>query len=229
MNFSNLNLFSERGGEFLIPLSDFIDKAQKIKAIVFDWDGVYNSGVKGDNVYSYFSEVDSMGLNMLRYAYKLSSNNILIAGIISGELNPTTEKFVNREHLNFKCLGFKDKKEGLKRVLDKYGLQPSEIAFVFDDVLDLGVAEQVGLRFQVKHKSALMFNKLVKEKSLADYITFSDGSEFAVREISELIISALGIYDQTITSRYKFDESYAKYISERNSIQPITWDAKISY
>ena len=85
-----LQQFSDRGGEFLLPLSDFILKARDIRCIAFDWDGVYNSGVKGEGVYSYFSEVDSMGLNILRFGAKIVNGEILKAGIISGEKNPST-------------------------------------------------------------------------------------------------------------------------------------------
>lgn len=225
----NLKKFEDRGGEFLIPLSDFKDKALKIKAIIFDWDGVFNSGVKGDNVYSGFSEVDSMGLNILRFGYTLFSGNLLISGIISGENNPSTEKFVNREHLNFKCLGFKNKIEGLTEVMKEFSLKPQEIAFVFDDILDLTVAEKCGLRFQIHRKSAPMFSDYVKDNHLADYVTFSSGEEFAVREVAELLLAALDVYPEAVKSRMDFDEKYSKYITERNSIKPKTYSPNTSY
>ena len=226
---NNFNIFVERGGEFLLPFSNFVDKALKIKAIIFDWDGVFNSGVKGDNVYSGFSEPDSMGLNILRFGYTLKTGKLLLAGIISGENNPSTEKFVKREHLNFKCLGFKNKIEGLTEVMKEFSLKQEEIAFVFDDILDLTVAEKCGLRFQISRKAAPMFCNYVKDNKLADYITFSVGEEFAVREIAELLLSALNIYPTAVKSRIDFDEKYSKYITERNSINPVTYSPKTSY
>ncbi|MCQ2974454.1 MAG: hypothetical protein MJ211_06535 [Bacteroidales bacterium] len=229
MDFSNLNLFSDRGGQFLIPLSDFISKVSKIKCLIFDWDGVFNSGVKGDGVYSCFSEVDSMGLNILRFGYKLKFNEILLAGIISGEKNPSTEKFVNREHLNFKCLGFKDKIEGFNYVLKQYSLIPEQVAFVFDDILDLSLAEKCGLRFQINRLATPMFNNYVKNNNLADYVSANCGDKFAVREISELMLASIDVYNQAVKSRTKFDEKYSEYISQRNSIQPITFSPNVTY
>ena len=229
MDITDLKLFTDRGGVFTLPPSDFVEKAKKIECLIFDWDGVFNSGVKGDNIFSNFSEVDSMGLNILRFGRKIVSGNILIAGIISGELNPSTEKFVNREHLNFKCLGFKNKTEGLNTVLKEYGIEPSRVAFVFDDILDLGVAQQCGLRFQINRPASPMFNKYVTDNHLADYITFNTGSQFAVREICELLLAALGVYNQAVSSRIAFDDDYAGYISERNSIIPKTYTPQTTY
>ena len=224
-----LQQFSDRGGEFLLPLSDFILKARDIRCIAFDWDGVYNSGVKGEGVYSYFSEVDSMGLNILRFGAKIVNGEILKAGIISGEKNPSTEKFVNREHLNFKCLGFKNKTEGLKHVLDSYGLKPEQVAFVFDDILDLSIAKVCGLRFQVCRNATPMFNNYVKTNNLADYVTANTGERFAVREVCELLLAALNVYSRAVDSRIAFDNDYAQYIAERNSIEPATFSPKTEY
>lgn len=225
----NLEKFSKRGGEFLLPLSDFVAKALKIKMIIFDWDGVFNSGVKGDNVYSGFSEPDSMGLNILRFGYTLRTGKILKAGIISGENNPSTEKFVSRERLNFKCLGFKNKTEGLAAVLKDFGVKPEETAFVFDDILDLTVAEKCGLRFQISRRAAPMFSEYVKNCKLADYVTFSVGEEFAVREVAELLLAALNVYSEAVKSRMDFDGKYSKYITERNLIKPATYSPVTSY
>ncbi len=197
--------------------------------IIFDWDGVFNGGFKGDGVYSPFSEVDSMGLNMLRFGYHMLSGNILLAGIISGMDNKNTEMFVRREHLDFKCLGFKDKNEGFKIVLKEFGVQPHEVAFVYDDILDLTVAEQCGLRFQVRHDAAPMFTHYVKTNLLADYVTAQIGERHAVREVMELMLAAIGKYDATVDSRTHFDAAYAEYIDKRNSITAKEFTAERRY
>lgn len=215
-----LDLFAENGGEFLVPYSDFIAKAKNIKMIVFDWDGVFNSGFKGDGVYSNFSEVDSMGVNILRFGYKMLTGNILIAGIISGMENKSTEMFIKREHFNYKCLGFKDKGEALRLVLKEYGVSEDEIAFVYDDILDLAIAKRCGLRFQVGRPASPMFANYTKNRHLADYITASTGEGHAVREVTELLLAAIGMYDDAVERRSGFDDVYDSYITERNAIEP---------
>ena len=214
----HLKLFAERGGEFLVAYPDFVHKAMNIKMIIFDWDGVFNGGYKGDGVYSPFSEVDSMGLNMLRFGYEMLTGKILPAGIISGMDNKNSEMFIRREHLDFKCLGFKDKNEGLQIVLNEFHVKPEEVAFVYDDILDLSVAEQCGLRFQVSTAASPMFSRYVKTHNLADYITAQSGENHAVREVTELLLAAIGKYENTVESRMHFDPKYAEYIGKRNQI-----------
>ena len=62
------HIFESEGGEFITPPFVLMEKLKNIKAIVFDWDGVFNEGVKGGGNHSGFSEIDSMGTNMLRFS-----------------------------------------------------------------------------------------------------------------------------------------------------------------
>ena len=39
-------LFSGMGGKFISEPEDIKGKFNKIKAIIFDWDGVFNNGIK---------------------------------------------------------------------------------------------------------------------------------------------------------------------------------------
>ncbi len=208
--------FSERGGEFITPPSEIIKKAFNIKMLIFDWDGVFNSGVKGDGVFSNFSEVDGMGINMFRFGYHLKTGNIPFAGVISGQLNKSTEMFVRREKLNFMCLGFKYKIDAFNGIKEFFGVSGDQVAFIFDDVLDLSLASCCGLRFMVRRKATPMFDKYVKTKGLADYVTACCGEEFAVREVCELILASIGAYDDAITHRTYCDDVYKNYLQLRN-------------
>ena len=64
----NEDIFTSNGGKFITPTSSLKYKLSNIKAVIFDWDGVFNSGEKG-GFPSSFNEVDSMGINMLRFGY----------------------------------------------------------------------------------------------------------------------------------------------------------------
>ncbi len=61
-----LEKFTAAGGSFVTPVEELIQKLDECRAVVFDWDGVFNAGRKGQASSSGFSEVDSMGTNMLR-------------------------------------------------------------------------------------------------------------------------------------------------------------------
>jgi len=65
--------FTELGGTFCRPFAEFQERLSKIKAYLFDWDGVFNDGVKTASGGSPFSEVDAMGTNMLRFGHWLKT------------------------------------------------------------------------------------------------------------------------------------------------------------
>jgi 3-deoxy-D-manno-octulosonate 8-phosphate phosphatase (KDO 8-P phosphatase) len=102
--------------------------------------------------------------------------------------------------------------------LNEFHVKPEEVAFVYDDILDLSVAEQCGLRFQVRTGASPMFSEYVKSHNLADYITAQSGESHAVREVTELLLASIGKYENTVESRMHFDPKYAEYIGKRNQI-----------
>src|SRR4051812_22453306 len=98
-------IFTELGGRFCRPFAEFKDRLSKIKAYVFDWDGVFNDGVKPDSNRaaqggSPFSEIDSMGTNMLRFGHWMATGELPFVAIITGEENPTAQYLAQREHFH---------------------------------------------------------------------------------------------------------------------------------
>jgi len=219
MNTDLKNLFEELGGEFISPSSLFVDKWKKIKAIVFDWDGVFNTGIKGHETTSHFTEADSMGVNMLRFSSWLSNaKKQLKTGIITGQNNESALHFAKREHLNLIYMAKSDKSTAFKELCDSFKLDPDEIMFVFDDVLDLPVAELAGLRIMINRYSSPLFYHHVKSNGLADYISFNEGGENAVREVCELLIGVNDNYSEVMEKRSAFKGDYEAYLKERNSV-----------
>lgn len=66
-------LFKNIGGEFITPYLRIAEKNKNIRAYIFDWDGVFNDGIKGDGINSPFYEADAMGVNMLHLHTGLDS------------------------------------------------------------------------------------------------------------------------------------------------------------
>jgi 3-deoxy-D-manno-octulosonate 8-phosphate phosphatase (KDO 8-P phosphatase) len=200
--------YQQLGGVFITPPSVLIQKLSKIKALVFDWDGVFNDGRKTQSSGSGFSEVDSMGVNMLRFSLWLKNTQgvRIKTAVITGEHNPTAFSFAKREGFDAVYFQMKDKTKALAHFCTTQDVKPEEMAFFFDDILDLSLAEKVGLRFQLKRSSGLAFNNLVSTQSLADYASASDGGTFGVREVSK---------------RMEFDGDYTNFIKQRNDINTI--------
>lgn len=204
-------------GEFVEDQEVVAKKLKSIKALIFDWDGVFHSGYKKSNKESSFSEADSMGINMLRFSYFLKNNTIPFTAIITGENNQTADYFAKREHFDEIFLKVKNKIEILDWLTQHKGFTNDEVLFVFDDILDMSIAKVCGLRFMVNRNASFMFTSYCKKNQLCDYITKSNADNHAIREISELAISLLGDYDEVIEKRINYDEDYVNYLEIRNS------------
>ena len=213
------SLFQQNGGKFSLSLEDFIRRLHSIKAFVFDWDGVFNTGQKSSQFPSTFLEADSMGLNMLRFGYWLTHHHTqAYCAIITGANNEGARKFVEREHMHEVFFSFSNKEDAIHYFCTQYTLEKSEICYLFDDVNDIGIAKDVGLRIQIPRPGSLLFNSYVESHSCRDYLCAQSGGEFAVRESCELILGMYGIYDEAITLRSTFHESYLRYWKERQGI-----------
>jgi 3-deoxy-D-manno-octulosonate 8-phosphate phosphatase (KDO 8-P phosphatase) len=203
----------------LAVLDELEKKADRIKAFIFDWDGVFNNGFKDLEGGSPFSEVGSMGVNMLRFAGYLKNGKMPVAAVISGRKNPYAKLFGEREHLHAVYMGYSDKRAAFQDFLDNHALEADEVAFVFDDILDLSIASRAGLRVMIGGDATLNLQEQVESRGEADAITSCDGGNNGLRQACEFIISQLGNFDQVVDERVEFDGSYVNYLQERNSIE----------
>ena len=211
-------VFSETGGEFITPAAKITEKLKTIKAYLFDWDGVFNPGIKGAGTQSTFTETDSMGTNLLRFGHWLQFNELPVFGIITGQNNQSAFQLSEREHFQLVYHSLLNKIKALEHIESTYGINRKQVAFVFDDALDLSIARTCGLRFMVRRKGSPLFVEYVREKGLCDYICANSGSGYAVREICELILGLSGVYSKVIDERVNHSNTYEAYISERNAL-----------
>lgn len=204
-------------GTFVSVPAAMQDKFFKVRAYVFDWDGVFNNGTKDPGGSSPFNEVDSMGINMLRFNHYRNSGRNPVVAVITGEINEAAIKLAKREHFHAVYSNVKNKKDALIHLCDMHGIEPHEVAFFFDDVLDLSIAELCGIRIVIGRDGSPLFAALVKEKHLVDYITAASGGMNGLREACELLIGLNGNYNETIMERVHFSGTYKKYLVERNA------------
>jgi 3-deoxy-D-manno-octulosonate 8-phosphate phosphatase (KDO 8-P phosphatase) len=212
-------LFEQAGGTFCVPAVSISQKLQSIKAFVFDWDGVFNDGTKHNQQGSGFTEPDAMGTNMLRFSYWLKNRQLPITAIITGEENEAAHFLAKREH--FTALYFKasNKIKSFEHFLNTHQLKAAEVAFVYDDVLDLAVAAKCGVRINAHRANNPMLTEYLKENYLVDYMTSQPGGQQAVREACELLISIHGNYGEAITHRMNFSETYQAYLAQRQQVE----------
>lgn len=214
-------IFTEIGGEFVLPEATLIERMKHIKALVFDWDGVFTDAGKDHLLQSRFNEADSMGTNLLRFSYYLSTKEIPTTAIISGEKNSAAFTFVNRERFHASYSKFANKIDAAKHLCETHNIKLNQIAYVFDDVLDLSLAEECGLRFFIPRNANPLFNEYVLKHHLADYTTGNTSGQGAVREVCELMMGLNGNYETVILERTKFSENYSSYLELRRTTSPI--------
>jgi 3-deoxy-D-manno-octulosonate 8-phosphate phosphatase (KDO 8-P phosphatase) len=164
------------------------EQAKQIKLLLLDVDGVLTDGSisytdEGVEVKT-FNAKDGFGLNLLRQA-----------GVEVGIITARSSKALIRrcEDLKIDHLhqGKRHKVEVYKTMLEELGLQPSQVAYVGDDWLDLPMFGQVGFAVTVA-------DGMDELKQVAHYTTKSSGGRGAVREICDLIIDAKGKYKELL-------------------------------
>jgi len=215
-------------GRFFITSEEIKERLDAVRCYIFDWDGVFNNGFHPEHHNSIFSEVDSMGVNLIRFSHFLDRNDFMpMCGIITGQNNEQAAHFAEREHLDFILRGYKNKQEALDYLMKTYNLKENEIVFVFDDVLDLPIASVCGLRIQVGRDSNPYFDHYVEEHNYVDYRTHVPGNKHAVREAAELIGTVRGNIKETFEHRLAWSDKYQQYWGQRKEITPS--DLKAEY
>ncbi|MEJ2214593.1 MAG: 3-deoxy-manno-octulosonate-8-phosphatase KdsC [Gammaproteobacteria bacterium] len=172
-------------------MNDILEKASKVKLVIFDVDGVLTDGslFLGDDGQEYkaFHSKDGHGMVMLQ------QSGIAIA-IITGRTSNVVEKRMQSLGIKHVFQGQKHKLPAYQEIKQQLELADEEIAYVGDDVVDLPVMTRVGLAVAVQDAHALT-------KEHAHWITPSNGGRGAAREVCEMLMksqdklqSALEVY-----------------------------------
>lgn len=166
-------------------MDDILNKAEKIKLLVFDVDGVLTDGslVVGDDgeEYKAFFSKDGLGMKMLQ------QTGVKIAVITARTSNVVLHRM---ESLGIKHIyqGQLEKLPAFEKLLSKLELTSEQAAYVGDDVIDLPVMLQAGLAITVADAHPLV-------KQHAHWQTPQCGGRGAARDVCELIMQAQGTLD----------------------------------
>jgi 3-deoxy-D-manno-octulosonate 8-phosphate phosphatase (KDO 8-P phosphatase) len=159
-------------------------KAQAIKLLILDVDGVLTDGKlffdQQGNEYKSFHAQDGHGLKLLR------QTGVEIA-VISGRRSPTVELRMKNLGISHVYQGQEDKRAAFQSLLSTLQLEPQQVAYVGDDLLDLPIMSKVGLAIAVN-------DAVPTVKDYADWCTARNGGQGAVREACDLIMQAQGNY-----------------------------------
>ncbi len=163
-------------------MQDILEKAQKIKLVVFDVDGVLTNGqiIIGDDgeEYKAFHSRDGHGMKLLQYT------GVEIA-IITGRTSRTVEHRMQSLGIKYVYQGQRVKLPAFQQLIKELKLSPEECAYVGDDWVDLSIMSRVGLAIAVQDADPVV-------KKHAHFITSSKGGHGAAREVCELIMEGQG-------------------------------------
>lgn len=210
--------FVNGGGQFIRSAFDIQQRLRQVHALVFDWDGVFNDGGKGRLAQSNFTEIDTLGVHLLRYGLYRATGHLPAIAIISGQENPSALHLAQRDHYTAVYSHSRDKAKALRHFCDQQNITPGQTAYFFDDLLDLPAAREAGLRFAVGRLANPLLLDYIEHHHLADYISACQGQEHAVREFCELLLGILGEYDTVLESRLAADEKHREYAQLRNGV-----------
>ena len=213
------HLYKVLGGQFITPVPQIQARLDQVRAFVLDWDGVFNNGFKTSNQGSGFSEVDSMGLNLLRYSFFRIHKRMPVTAILSGEKNDSAFGYCEREGLTYSFSKIPHKLKALEFLCEQEKLKPEQVAYFFDDVLDVPIAERCGLRIMVNQKINPLFQSYCCKHNLVDYLTSCRGGDHAVRESTELLIGLYGEFEAVINGRKNNEADYQDYIQQRRAVR----------
>ena len=166
-------------------MNDLQQRAARIQLIIFDIDGVLTDGrlLLGDDGQEYkaFNSRDGLGIALLR------DTGIEIA-IITARQSEVVRKRMESLQVRHVYQGCEDKEPAYRRLLSTLALQPEQVAYVGDDVIDLPVMTQVGLAVAVADAHPFV-------KRHAHWITPSTGGHGAGRDVIEQVLAARGELD----------------------------------
>ena len=173
-------------------MSTINDKMRRIKFIVTDVDGVLTNGLMGfdanGNHFRHFNARDGLGLAL----WYLTGGK---AALVSGQTNKAVEAVAAQWRCTACMLKTRDKAAACKSLAEEHGIAMDELAFIGDDLIDLGAMEVVGLAVAVPDAAAEVI-------AAADVTTETPGGAGALREVIERILEAQGRLDEAV-ARYR--------------------------
>jgi len=169
-------------------MNDIIERAKKIKLVVFDVDGVLTDGRlyyndSGEEQKAFYAK-DGLGIKLL-----------LLSGVQIGVITARTSNLVKQrmDSLNITHLyqGRLDKLNAFNDLIKKLKLNYDETAFVGDDVVDLPVMRKVGLSITVEDAHPMVIEQ-------AHWQTPLPGGKGAARNVCDFIMQAQGTLEEQL-------------------------------
>lgn len=166
----------------LLTRDQMVERFKSIKLLALDVDGVLTDD-------SIFFGADGYELKR----FNISDGFFIVLGlrsgleiaIVSGRYSAATDSRMKDLGVTHVLQGKKNKVELIEPLLQELSIGFADVAFVGNELLDIGLAQKVGLPIAVRNSARDYLN-------VVDYITERAGGDGAVREILEIYFEATG-------------------------------------
>jgi 3-deoxy-D-manno-octulosonate 8-phosphate phosphatase (KDO 8-P phosphatase) len=163
-------------------------KLAKIELLLLDVDGVLTDGriiYNGQGAETKeFNARDGLGIRLLMKA------GITVA-VVTGRASRALQHRCRDLGIHAVYDGVADKGALLEDIQKRFGLTTDSMAFVGDDLPDMGLMARVGLAIAVADADS-------RVRQRADWVTSAKGGNGAVREICEAILQAKGVWEDIV-------------------------------
>jgi len=167
-------------------MQDVLEKASRIRLVIFDVDGVLTDGnlYLGNNgeELKAFNIKDGLGI-------KLLMQSGIEIGIITGRSSELVAQRMESLGVKYVYQGQHEKLPAYQELLTKLELDPEQVAYVGDDLIDLPLMRRSGFAVAVQDAHSLVKQNAHWQTSLA-------GGKGAAREVCELLMKAQGTLDK---------------------------------
>jgi 3-deoxy-D-manno-octulosonate 8-phosphate phosphatase (KDO 8-P phosphatase) len=173
----------------MLEFAEVERRAAEVRLLLLDCDGVLTDGlvtpVPGGDELKSFNTRDGHGLVLLHRAG-------LRSGIISGRSSRLVELRAADLGITYVRQGALDKVSVFESLLGEASIEPSVVAYVGDDVVDIPLMRRAGLAIAVADATP-------DTREAAHHVTRLAGGRGAVREVCELILKAQGRWHELLT------------------------------
>ena len=154
-------------------------KKKRIKVFVMDVDDTMTDGKihmgAGGEVFKSFDIKDGYGIHEMLPAHKVKTV------IMTGRESRIVLNRGRELEIDSVCQGVKDKRKGIQDVAKAFGCSLEEVAYIGDDVIDIGAMSLCGIKGCPK-------DAVEEVKEICDFISAKRGGEGAVRDFIEWLI-----------------------------------------
>ena len=163
-------------------------RLKNIKLLLLDVDGVMTGGEiiytdSGEQV-KIFNSRDGLGIRLLQDAG-------IQVGIVTGRASRVLRHRCENLGIEFLFDGIVDKASVLPEISEKARIEPTDMAFMGDDLVDLPLLARVGVSIAVGDA-----HEVVRQK--VDWVTKAPGGSGAVREVCDEILKSKGLWDRIV-------------------------------